>query len=150
MNPIRVLLADDQALFREGLRTLLSTRPELEVIGEAANGFEACRLAGELKPDVLLLDLSMPVADGLAVLRDLARQPPPMTRAVVLTAGMDKDAVMTALQLGARGVLLKESATTTLFECLRCVMADQYWLGREDVKEVVEAKGSRHPRAPEP
>jgi two-component system nitrate/nitrite response regulator NarL len=134
---VRIVIADDHPIFREGLKGLLNVDPAFQVIGEAEDGLEAVRLASTLRPDVLLLDLSMPRAGGLDALEKLA-DAAPSVRTIVLTAGTERTAVVTAVRLGARGVLLKHSATTLLFDCIRCVMQDQYWLNHEDLGQVVE------------
>lgn len=139
-NPpsIRILIADDHPIFRDGLRRLLEAEPGLRVAGEAADGTEAVKLASQLKPDILLLDLAMPHLPGLETLRELATLSSPV-RTILLTAAIEKEQIVEALQLGARGVVLKESATQILLKSIRSVMAGQYWVGRESVSDLVKA-----------
>jgi DNA-binding NarL/FixJ family response regulator len=137
-SPIRILIADDHPLFRDGLRRLLQSEPGFEVVGEAADGDELLGLVRKAKPDILLLDLSMPRRDGMAVLRELAAAKIPV-RTLLLTAAIDQGQIVQALRLGAYGVILKESTTQRLFDSIRCVMAGQYWLGRESVSDLVKA-----------
>ena len=134
---IRILVADDHAIFRDGLRKLLEAEPGFTVVGEAADGAEAVKLAAKLKPDVLLLDLAMPRQPGLTALPELL-DTCPNVRAIVLTAAIEKPQVVKALQLGARGVVLKESATQLLLKCIRAVMKGEYWVGRESVSDLVQ------------
>src|SRR5258708_18216264 len=110
---IRVLLADDHAIFRDGLRKLLDSDEDITIVGEAQNGAECIKLLAKLKPDILLLDLRMPDKDGLAVLEEVNFDTLP-TRVVVLTAAEDDRDVVRAIRLGARGLVLKQSATTLL------------------------------------
>jgi DNA-binding NarL/FixJ family response regulator len=134
---IRIVIADDHPIFRDGLRRLLEADAHFEVVGEAGNGDEAVAQVAKLRPDILLLDLAMPQASGLKALQDLSELGFPV-RPVLLTAGIDPDETITALQLGARGVILKESATQLLYRCLQAVMAGEYWVGHDRVHDIVQ------------
>jgi DNA-binding NarL/FixJ family response regulator len=114
---VRVLLVDDQALFREALSTLLQVRPEIEVIGEAGDGAAALRQAADLEPDVVLMDLHMPVLDGIAATRRL-RVEHPEVRVLALTTFDDDEDVFAALRAGAVGYLLKDVSGDRLVEAL--------------------------------
>lgn len=137
-QPIRIVIADDHPIFRDGLRRLLETEPDLKVIGEASDGAEAVRLARQLKPDILLLDLAMPRHPGLEALRDLSTGGSNSVRVILLTAAAEKSQIVEALQLGARGVVLKDSATQLLLKSIYTVMAGEYWVGRESVSNLVQ------------
>jgi two-component system, NarL family, nitrate/nitrite response regulator NarL len=134
-TPVRIVVADDHPIFREGLIKLLQTRPDLKVVGGAADGDEALRLVAELEPDLLLLDLAMPRMAGLVALREL-RDRSTRARIILVTAAIDRTEIITALQLGAQGVVLKESASDVLFKSIRAVMAGQYWVGRSRVTDL--------------
>jgi DNA-binding NarL/FixJ family response regulator len=136
-QPVRILLADDHPIFRDGLRRLLETEPGFRVVGEASDGAEAVVMAKKLKPDLLLLDLAMPKHPGLEAVRELGNSDTPV-RILLLTAAVEKEQIVEALQLGARGVVLKESATQLLLNSIRAVMAGQYWVGRETISNLVE------------
>jgi len=118
--PVRILIVDDQELFREGLHTLLSVQPDLQVVGEARNGEEALRLAEDLKPDVVLMDLRMPVLNGVAATRRL-KSTQPGIKVIVLTTFDDDEDVFEGLRAGAIGYLLKDVASEKLVEAIRAV-----------------------------
>ena len=143
---IRVLLADDESLVRTGLRMILSSEPDLAVVGEAADGRQALRLLAELAPDVVLLDLRMPELDGLGVLRALpASGAPPV---VVLTT-FDTDAnVQEALVAGAAGFLLKDAPAAQLVTAIRAAAAGDAVLSPAVARRVVQ-RLSAHPAVPE-
>ena len=124
---IRVLVADDHAIFRDGLRKLLNSDDNITIVGEAQNGTECIKLLNKLKPDVLLLDLRMPDKDGLAVLEEVNFDNLP-TRVVVLTAAEDDRDVVRAMRLGARGIVLKQSATDLLVKSIHRVHSGEIWL----------------------
>src|SRR5579872_5993343 len=135
----RIVIADDHPIFRDGLRRLLETEPDLKVVGEACDGSEAVKLAKQLKPDILLLDLAMPKHPGLEALREMSTTPgQQLVRIILLTAAAEKNQIVEALQLGARGVVLKDSATQLLLKAIDTVMAGEYWVGRESVSNLVQ------------
>ena len=135
---IRILIAVNPGIFRDGLRKLLEAEPGFRVIGESAEGTEALRTARQLKPDVLLFDLAIPRCPGLEAFRDLELLANPV-RAVLLVTGIEKDQLIQALQAGVRGIVLKESATQLLIKGIRNVMTGQYWLGRDSISDLVGA-----------
>jgi len=148
--PITIVLADDHPLFREALRRLLETDPDIRVIGEADDGREAIKLVTELRPDMLLLDLVMPVKGGIETLRELATLSFP-TRSLLLAAEAGDSDIVEALQFGARGIVMKQTASELVFKSIRAVMAGQYWVGRECVGDLIDKMRSRNaPPAPEP
>jgi two-component system nitrate/nitrite response regulator NarL len=134
---IRVAIADDHALFRQGLRTLLDAEPDLQVIGEATNGAEAVALVRESRPDCLLLDLAMPLLGGMEALTEIVNLRL-HCRVILLTADIDRAQIIQALRCGARGVVTKHSACQLLCKSIRAVMAGEYWVGRDTVSDLVE------------
>lgn len=141
MADVRILIADDHSLFREGLKGLLEDQPGFRVVGEALDGREALEMTGRLKPDILLLDLQMPVLHGMEVLKLLGASAK-QTRIIVLAAVVEKDQLSQTFRLGARGVILKESATTSLFSCISAVRANQYWVLREAISDLSQMRDS--------
>lgn len=131
-HAIRIVIADDHAIFRDGLKRLLATQDDFQIIGEASDGKEAIALANELKPDILLLDLAMPRVPGMEVLRELSQQEVAV-RTILLTAAIQPFAVTSALQLGARGIVLKASPPELLLKSIRSVHEGQFWVGSEAV-----------------
>ncbi len=136
MNPIRILLVDDQALFREGLRTLLSVQADMEVVGEAGNGEEALSVARSLSPDVVLMDLRMPVLDGVAATKRL-RVEMPNCRVIVLTTFDDDEYVFEGLRAGAVGYLLKDTPSDKLFDAIRAAARGESFLQPSVAAKVV-------------
>jgi len=138
---IRLVIADDHPIFRDGLRRLLESEDGFKVVGEASDGAEAVKLARQLKPDILLLDLAMPRHPGLEALRELSLPSTPGNATPVLvfilTAAIEKGQIVEALQLGARGVVLKDSATQVLLKAIQTVIAGEYWVHREPVSNLV-------------
>ena len=136
---VHIVIADDHPIFRDGLRRLLEAEPDLKVVGEASDGAEAVKMARQLKPDILLLDLAMPRHPGLEALRDLSvgMNSTPV-RVILLTAAVEKSQIVEALQLGARGVVLKDSATQLLMKAIQTVMLGEYWVGRESVSNMMQ------------
>ncbi len=135
---IRTLVADDHAIFRDGLRKLLSSTDDIAIIGEASNGADCIKMLAKLKPDILLLDLRMPDKDGLAVLEEVNFDSLP-TRVIVLTAAEDDRDVIRAMRLGARGVVLKQSAADLLVKSIYRVHAGEIWLDNRITAEVMKA-----------
>ncbi|MCP5101100.1 MAG: response regulator transcription factor [Chloroflexi bacterium] len=115
---IRVLLVDDQSLFREGLNTLLSIHDDIEVVGEAANGKEALEKVAQLNPDIVLMDVRMPILDGVAATRKLQTQSPDV-RVIMLTTFDDDEYVFEGLRAGAVGYLLKDVPSQKLVEAIQ-------------------------------
>jgi DNA-binding NarL/FixJ family response regulator len=136
MKPLRVLLVDDQLLFREGLATLLSVRPEIEVVGEAANGLEALERTAVLRPQVVLMDLRMPVLNGVEATRRLHAAHPEV-RVVALTTFDDDEDVFEALRAGALGYLLKDVSSDKLVEAIRAAAKGESFLQPSVAAKVV-------------
>ncbi|MCB9420241.1 MAG: response regulator transcription factor [Ardenticatenaceae bacterium] len=145
---IRVLLVDDQALFREGLSTLLSIHSDIEVVGEAENGEVALRTAAQTNPDVVLMDLRMPVLDGVAATRRLS-QIQPDSRVIVLTTFDDDEHIFDGLRAGAVGYLLKDVSSTKLVEAIRAAASGQSFLqpsvAAKVISEFTRVTGSQQP-----
>lgn len=150
---IRILLVDDQALFREGLRTLLSVRPDIEVVGEAGNGEEALHLVEKYHPAVVLMDIQMPVLDGVAATRRL-KATHPEVRVIVLTTFDDDEKVFDGLRAGAVGYLLKDAPSEKLVEAIRAAAQGESFLqpsvAAKLVAEFTRLSESPAPKAPQP
>jgi NarL family two-component system response regulator LiaR len=144
--PIRVLLADDHTVVRQGLRMFLDLDPELEVVGEAANGVEAVQLARELKPDVVLMDLLMPVLDGVAATGAI-RSELPTTQVLALTSVLEDAKVVSAVRAGAIGYLLKNTESDELVRAIKGAATGQAQLSLQAASLLM--RGVRAPGGPE-
>jgi len=144
---IRVLLADDHAVLRSGLRALLNLEPDFEVVGEASTGREAVELAQKLKPDVIVMDITMPEMDGMQAAEEIQRLGLP-SRLVMLTVHAEEDYLFQALRLGASGYVLKSSADTDLMEAIRSAHHGDVFLYPSAVKKLLceYLKGGKEPR----
>jgi NarL family two-component system response regulator LiaR len=150
-SPIRVLVADDHAIVRKGIRALLATEPDIEVVGEAQDGRQAVTEAERLRPDVILMDLVMPEVDGIeAVRRILADQP--QARILVLTSFAGDDNVFPAIKAGALGYLLKDSGPEDLVQAIRQVYGGESSLHPMIARKLLQelSRPSGRPPAPEP
>ena len=125
--PIRIMVADDHGVLRAGLRALLNSEPDFEVVGEAADGQTAVRLAEELRPDVALLDLSMPGLDGIQVTRQL-KQTLPDTRMLILTVHEDEGLLREAIKAGASGYIVKRAVESELISAIRAICAGSLYV----------------------
>jgi DNA-binding NarL/FixJ family response regulator len=146
ITPIRVLLVDDQALFREALQTLLSVQPQIRVVGEAGDGAEALRLVEATHPDVVLMDLQMPVMDGAAATRRV-RAEFPATQVIVLTTFDDDEYVFEGLRAGAIGYLLKDTSAQKLVEAILLAARGESFL-QPSIAAKVLAEIARHQSLP--
>jgi two-component system nitrate/nitrite response regulator NarL len=146
MTPIRVLLADDHALFRRGVASLLAADRDFEVVGEAVDGQQAVEMARELMPDVILMDISMPVLDGLEATRRIKAEMP-YVRIVILTVSDGERSLFEAVKNGAQGYLLKKIEPQALYATLRGVVQGEATLSRVMAAQLLEefARQSRQP-----
>lgn len=147
---IRVLLADDQAVVRAGLRTILESQPDVQVIGEAADGAEALALAAALEPDVVMMDIRMPVLDGIRATRRLTESPGTVRVLMLTTYGRD-EYVYEALRAGAAGFLLKTDPPERIIDAVRIIDAGDALLGPHTTRRLIERfLASPPPHAPRP
>jgi DNA-binding NarL/FixJ family response regulator len=136
---VRLVIVDDHPIFREGLGRLLEAQPDYKVIGEGSDGAEAVQVVRQLKPDILLLDDVMPKHSGFEALRELSNPANPTpVRVILLTVHDESRHIVEALQLGARGIVFKYHATEVLFKAIQAVMADEYWINREQVSNLAQ------------
>jgi len=134
----RILIADGHPIFRDGLKRLLGAEPDFEVIGEAGDPAATLQLVRRFDPDVLLLDLAMTGLERLDVLRALAAVAR-LPRTIVLAEHIGQEQLISVLRLGVRGVVLREAATSVLYDSIRCVLRDEYALGPLQVSDLVHA-----------
>ena len=146
---VRILLADDHAIVRDGLRMILNGQRDLEVVGEAATGLEAVREARTLRADVVVMDIAMPSLNGIEAAR-LIRERAAAPEIVILSMHHTREHVFRALQAGARAFLLKESAGTEVIRAIRAVLAGKRYLGPgvESPREFLEQRGGRSAVSP--
>ncbi|MBI5440060.1 MAG: response regulator transcription factor [Deltaproteobacteria bacterium] len=137
MSPTRVLLADDHGIVRKGVRALLESAPEMSVIAEAADGKEAVRLAEELEPDVVIIDVAMPLLNGIEAAARITKTRP-ATHVIVLSMHSDESYLARALTAGAKGYLVKESAEEVLLEAVETVSRGRPFFSPEISKFLVE------------
>ncbi len=150
-GPVRVMVVDDQALVREGLMTLLGAAPGIAPVAAAANGEEAVRLAARHRPDVVLMDLRMPVVDGVEATRQI-RAAQPETEIVVLTTHADEDSILDALRAGARGYLTKDAGIAEISRAVHAAAAHQAVLDPVAQSALIQAAsaGARPQPSPAP
>ena len=148
MKKLRILLADDHIVMRTGLRALLERQPNLEVVGESENGREAIELVASLKPDVVVMDVGMPVLNGIEATKTIVTQHP-TTAVVILSMYVDESYIMRALKAGARGYLLKDSAPADLIGAIQAVSQNKSFFSpkvsrilAEDYVRVLKQKGA--------
>ena len=148
MKKLRILLADDHIVVRTGLRALLERQPNLEVVGESENGRETVELVASLGPDVVVMDVAMPVLNGIEATKTIVTQRP-ATAVVILSMHADESYVMRALKAGARGYLLKDSASAALISAIQAVSQNKSFFSpkvshilAEDYVRVLKQKGA--------
>lgn len=148
MKKLRILLADDHIVMRTGLRALLERQPNLEVVGESENGREAIELVSSLRPDVVVMDVGMPVLNGIEATKTIVTQHPTVA-VVILSMYVDESYIMRALKAGARGYLLKDSAPADLISAIQAVSQNKSFFSpnvsrilAEDYVRVLKQKGA--------
>jgi NarL family two-component system response regulator LiaR len=153
-NPIRILIADDHPIVRQGMEVVLNAQPDMELVGQATNGQEAVNLANETSPDVIIMDLQMPVKDGLTAIQEI-KEADLQAQILILTSYPDDDKVLTAIKTGAIGFLLKDSPPEHLLDAVRTVHRGESALhptiARKLVQEVREPSSlplSKEPLTP--
>jgi len=140
---IRILIADDHLLFRDGVRKLLSAVPDFNVVAEAGHGDEVLEMTARHQPDVVLLDLSMPGQDGLVTLQRL-RSAHPDVKVILLTSSEERDEMLQAVRFGTAGIVQKSTPTELLIKSIRKVHAGEMWLDRSTTAEVVRQFASKN------
>ncbi|RUS47351.1 response regulator transcription factor [Cohnella sp. AR92] len=148
MNQIRIVIVDDHPLFRHGVRTLLSTTSDVEVVGEASNGEEAIELARSLAPDVMLMDIRMPGASGIEATREITSKIPGI-RILILTMFEDDSFVFTAMRNGAKGYVLKDANKDELLRAIRAIANGEAIFSPGIASRMIEYFGMARPAAKE-
>ncbi|MFB8001136.1 response regulator [Nocardia sp. NPDC056000] len=146
--PIRVLIADDEALVRAGFRVLVDSAPDLTVLGEAGNGVEAVQLTRRLRPDVVLMDIRMPIMDGLEAMRHIAADTAQQPRVLIVTTFDQDEHVFQALRSGASGFLLKDSPPEQLLHAIRVVAKGDALLTPSITRRMID-EFARRPTTPD-
>ena len=150
--PARVLIADDHALLRSGMRAMLAGEPDIEVVGEAADGLETVDLCGKLRPDLVLMDVGMPGLDGMEATRKIKARHPAVS-VLVVTAHPSPDYVLDAVRAGAAGYILKTATRAQIFDAIRRVLRNEFPLDeglpahliQRLAREAAPPGGRRHP-----
>ena len=142
MTAVRVLVADDHLIVRQGLRLILETESDFELVGEAADGAEALRLCAETHPDVVLMDLRMPVLDGLAAIQRLSIEQPQIV-VVILTTYNEDDLMVRGLRAGAKGYLLKDTSREALFDTIRAAARGETLLKPDVMAKILSRLGDK-------
>ena len=137
MNPCRIIIADDHRLFRQGLKSLLEARSDLEVVGEAADGLQLLDLLNQSPPDIILLDISMPNLRGIEAVHEIKRSCP-RVKILILTMHKDKQYLEQAISAGARGYLLKEDTDTELFTAIEKIRRGRIYVSPNLLEELTE------------
>jgi DNA-binding NarL/FixJ family response regulator len=151
MSPIKVVIADDHALFREGLRRILSLEKDILVVGEASRGDEVGKVTDRAKPDILLLDLRMPKGDVVQTLLEVGEKSP-ATKVLILTAFSEDEDILNTAKGGARGYILKGVASATLLQAIKSVSRGNLWIDREiglaeTFEEIARSQSGKHSTA---
>lgn len=139
---VRVVIADDHAPFRIGVRRILEGEPDLAVVGEAADGAHAVHLVAKVRPEILLLDVFMPRLNGIEVLQRLAADSASV-QTILITMGIDRTRIIEALHLGARGLIIKDADLSTYAKAIRCVHRGELWIAREVLTDWAFSNGGK-------
>ena len=134
---IKILLADDHELFIEGLAELMKKRPDIELVGQAKDGFEAVKQSEKIKPDIILMDISMPELNGIKALKNILPKFPDI-KIIMLSMYNSRELIVESLRAGAQGYVLKECSSEELYEAIRAVMNGNYYIARSSLAVMIE------------